>query len=72
MNFPQRIKRIRLEAGLTQAGMATHLRRPTSTYKSWERAVCLPSPNNLANLMCRLHANAEDIRRAYLHDKMAE
>lgn len=41
--FANALRRLRVKLLLTQVQMASALKVPPSTYKSWEQGVCLPT-----------------------------
>ena len=59
--FPNRIRSYRLQAGLTQRGLATQIGQRRSSVSAWERGRHLPTVANLFRLARVLDTLAESL-----------
>lgn len=70
--FKFELKRLRMKLRATQQRMATDLKIPYSTYKSWEQGKCLPTFVNLERVIKFAktnHANFRELAEEYEKEK---
>jgi transcriptional regulator with XRE-family HTH domain len=59
--FPNRIRRYRVQLGLTQRGLAAEIGQRRSSVSAWERGCHLPTVANLFRLARALNTLAESL-----------
>lgn len=66
MNFGEKLKRARIDAGITQSGLAEQLNTTSNTISNWENNVSKPDLDKLSYICGILHVNASYFLQATL------
>ena len=59
MSLAQKLKQLRLQAGLTQEQLAAHIGVSSRTIKHWEHGTCTPSTVSLLALARCFHVSVD-------------